>query len=100
MADIVLTRLARADLAAIDRYTAAQHGIEAADSYTRGFAVAFDLLGRHPQAGAEQPMLGKGIRCLVHRKHRVFYTLRDDSVIVIRVVHHARDARGQLASKP
>jgi toxin ParE1/3/4 len=100
VADVVLTRLARADLAAIDRYTAAHYGIEAADRYTRGFAEAFELLARHPEAGGAAPALGQGIRCLVHRRHRVFYVLDASRVVVIRVLHHARDARGQLAAKP
>jgi toxin ParE1/3/4 len=98
--DVILTRAARTDLAAIDRYTAAQYGADAADHYTYGFVGAFNLLARHPEAGAPQPMLGIGIRCLVHRRHRVFYTLEETQVIVIRVLHHARDARSQLTVKP
>ena len=100
MVDVVLTRLARADLAEIDRYTFAQYGTEAADRYTRGFATAFDLLARHPQAGATRPDLGDGMRCLVHHRHRVFYACDDQRVVVIRVLHHARDARSQLGTKP
>ena len=100
MADVILTRSARADLDAIDRYTAVQYGVDAADRYTRGFAEAFDLLARHPEAGSAQPALGKAIRCLVHRRHRVYYMLDNTRVIVIRVLHHARDARSHLATTP
>ena len=100
MTAVVLTRLARTDLAANDRYTAAHYGADAADRYTLGFAEAFDLLARHPEAGAAQPLLGTGIRCLVHRRHRVFYRVDDAQVIIIRILHHARDARSQLPAKP
>ena len=84
--------MAKADLADIDDYSADQFGQEVADAYARGFNETFDLLRLHPEAGAAKPELGKAIRCIVHRKHRIFYTVNHGTVLIVRIVHHARDA--------
>jgi toxin ParE1/3/4 len=83
-------------LAGIDEYGADQFGQDAADAYSRGFNEVFALLRRHPLAGAPSPKLGKNIRCIVHRRHRIFYRLDGDAVLILRVIHHARDARRAL----
>ena len=96
MADIELSPLARADLAEIDEYGADQFVQDASDRYLRGFNEAFALLARHPFSGAARAELGDGIRCLVHRKHRIFYRLEQNGVTIVRIIHHARNARNML----
>lgn len=96
MARVFPTKAARNDLLAIREYSVEQFGGDAADRYFLGFEEAFDLLGDHPMAGAVQPDLGKDIRCLVHRQHRIFYRCEVDLVLIIRIVHHAMDARHAL----
>lgn len=97
MPKVRLARAARADLAAIDRYTRDTHGTAAADRYTRGFLAAFALLDQHPEAGPMQPMILPDVRCLVHRRHRIFYRVQGNEVLIIRVLHHARDTRVLLS---
>lgn len=96
MAKVEFGPLAKADLADIDDYSTDQFGHDVADAYARGFNLTFDLLRRHPEAGAAHPEFGKGVRCIVHRKHRVFYTVNGDTVVIVRIIHHARDARKAL----
>ena len=96
VADVELSPAARADLAAIDDYSEERFGREIADAYADGFEATFDLLSRYPLAGTAIPKLGKGIRCLVHRKHRIFYIVHDDIVLIVRIVHHARQAKRAL----
>lgn len=93
MPDIRFTPAARADLANVDEYSFAEFGDEVAAAYSRGFSVVFNLLRRHALAGETRPALGKGVRCIVHRKHRIFYTVTDDHVLILRVFHHARNVR-------
>jgi toxin ParE1/3/4 len=83
-------------LAGIDEYGADQFGQDAADAYSRGFNEVFALLRLHPQAGAPSPELGRNIRCIVHRRHRIFYRLDGNAVVIQRIIHHARDARKVL----
>jgi len=96
VAEVGLSPRARADLAAIDDYSEGQFGREIADAYADGLEAIFDLLSRHPLSGAAMPKLGKGVRCIVHRKHRIFYTVRDDIVLIARIIHHARNAKSAL----
>lgn len=96
MARVFPTPAARADLLTIREYSIEQFGGMVADNYFLGFDDAFDLLADHPQAGAARPELGKGIRCLVHRRHRIFYCVEGDVVLIVRIVHHAMDAKRAL----
>ena len=62
----------------------------------RRFAELFDLLRRHPLAGQNASDLGKGMRSLTHRSHRILYQARKDEVLIVRVLHHAMDAKRAL----
>lgn len=96
MAELDLSPAARADLLEIRVYSVDQFGVDVADSYFLGFDAAFALLREHPQVGPARPNLGNGIRCLIHRQHRIFYYIDGDMVVIVRLVHHAMDARKAL----
>ena len=98
MADIKFTHSAAADLSEIDEYSLAQFGEEAGEAYMHGFDRAFILLRDHPHAGAATLEYGNAYRCLVHQKHRIFYTVENDWVLIVRVLHHARDVRTALGT--
>lgn len=91
-----LTPAAEVDLTEIDAYGVEQFGEEIADAYTRRIYQVFDLLRRHPLAGQEEADLGKGIRRFTHRNHRIFYRVDDDLVLIVRIIHHARDMKRDL----
>lgn len=95
-AQLRLSSAARNDLIDIDEYSAAHFGDDAADSYARGFREAFALLREHPHAGATWLELGRGVRYLIHKRHRIFYRASKNEVLILRIVHHARDARAAL----
>ena len=67
-----------------------------ADAYLRGFNQAFTLLRGRPFIGPGRPESGERVRCLTHRRHRIFYQATDDGVFIIRIVHHARNAHREL----
>ena len=96
MIEVELTSAARADLQEIRKFSIDQFDANTADAYFLGFGAAFDLLREHPLAGALKPELGKGIRCLVQRRHRIFYRTDKGKVLIIRIVHHARDSEAML----
>ena len=96
MAKLRLRAAARADLAQIDTYSADQFGEDIADIYARGFREAFALLRQLPMAGSAKPDLGNGLRSFAYRKHRIFYLVEGDTVVVVRIVHHAMDAKRAL----
>ena len=96
MADVGFTHSAVADLSEIDEYSVAQFGEEAGEAYMRGFDRAFALLRDHPHAGPATPEFGKAYRCLIHQRHRIFYTVENSRILIVRVLHHARDAKTVL----
>jgi toxin ParE1/3/4 len=96
MTKLILTPAARGDMVEIDEWGYQQFGKEVADSYSRKLHSAFDQLAEYPQSGKAAPEYGKTYRCLVHRKHRIFYAVERDVVRIVRVLHHAQDARRHL----
>lgn len=91
-----LSGAARVDLVEIRKYSIAEFGADVADAYFRGFNKAFSLLRERPFAGAGQPELAEGLRRYVHRRHRIFYRVDDDLVLIVRIIHHAQNARQAL----
>ena len=96
MAKVFPTVAARADLISIRDHSIEQFGAETGETYMHGFDKAFALLQDHPQAGGATPEYGKPYRCLVQRKHRIFYTVKGDLVLIVRILHHAMDAKRAL----
>jgi toxin ParE1/3/4 len=88
-----LSNSAEAELEAIDAFSFEQFGDEVASTYMRGFDELFDLLRRHPFAGQKASDLGKGMRSLTYRLHRILYQTSRDEVLIVRVLHHAMDAK-------
>jgi toxin ParE1/3/4 len=95
-AKLRLSRAAEIELEAIDAFSFEQFGDDVATAYMRGFDELFDLLRRHPRAGRESGELGKGLRQIMHRSHRILYRVAKDEVLIVRVLHHAMDARRTL----
>ena len=82
--------IARADLAAIRRYSVREFGADVADAYFRGFNKAFEVLLAHPLAGTDREDIGPGALIYVHRRHRILYRVEDEMVVIVRVLHHAQ----------
>jgi toxin ParE1/3/4 len=91
-----LTEVARSDLEAIRDYGNDRFGRDAADRYFMSLDAAFALLEDYPLAAPAKPEWGTAVRCLTHRRHRLLYQVKGDEVVVLRVLHHARDVAGKL----
>ncbi len=96
MAEVSFSNAAVADLSAIDEYSLVQFGEEIGEAYMHGFDKEFAVLQNYPLAGRATPEYGNAYRCLVHRRHRIFYAVNDDVVRVVRILHHAMDAKRAL----
>lgn len=58
---------------------------------TRGDLLErISLLGAMPQLGRDASDLGSGMRCLVIGMYLVYYTLSDETISVVRVLHGNR----------
>ena len=93
MAEIKVSPAARTDLKEIGRFSKREFGLTVGEKYLLGLDQVLDRLALHPQSGEAQPKLGKGVRRLSHRRHRIFYEADDEVVLILRIFHHARNVR-------
>ena len=55
-------------------------------------------LAKHPELGRRREELAPGIRSLPFRRYVVFYRLSPTSLLIVRVLHGARDVESVLES--
>ena len=91
-----LSRAADADLVAMLEYGGETFGWEAAEDYLASFERVLVLLCEHPRAGAVHETVRPPIRSIAHRRHRVYYDLLDDRVVVRRILHMSMDVAQHL----
>lgn len=96
VADIVLSRTARADLVAIGEYGEEHFGRQAADVYQHDIERAFDRLASYPQSGEAKTGWGHDFRCLICNRHRIVYRVSGSTVEIVRILHHSRDVPRHL----
>ncbi|MBI2425790.1 MAG: type II toxin-antitoxin system RelE/ParE family toxin [Candidatus Hydrogenedentes bacterium] len=85
------TEAADADLEAIASYTIARFGLEQARLYRDGLFKVFDLISEFPQSGSEQVRLRPKLRRLVHDAHAIYYEIRDEDILVVRILGRGQD---------
>ncbi|MEN0651650.1 MULTISPECIES: type II toxin-antitoxin system RelE/ParE family toxin [Hyphobacterium] len=74
--------LVRLYLEGIERFGPAQ-----AELYSQSFAAAFDRLVRFPHAGGQLDGIRLPTRHLIHNAHAIFYEVRGESILILRVLH-------------
>jgi toxin ParE1/3/4 len=96
MIRVELGEAADADLVEILSYGAETFGEARAEAYVASFDDTFDLISRHPLAGAVHDEVRPPIRSLPHGSHRIFYDVFEDEVVVQRILHKAVDVLRHL----
>lgn len=92
-----VTRRAASDLDGIGRFTQARWGRRARADYLGRIEQALSQLAANPSMGRPRPELSNPelsneIRALPVGRHLVIYRVADrDQIVVIRVVHQAKD---------
>ena len=79
--------MAEADLLDIARYTEGRWSADQAREYLIKLRQACEMLLAHPQMGRDCNGVRPGLRLLETGRHVVFYRLRENSVLVVRVLH-------------
>ena len=93
---VVLSAAATADLTAIGDYIAKDSPGRAV-SFVQNMRTAAMRLGEMPEAFLLVPRYARqGIRRYLHRNYLVFYHIEADRVVIIRVLHGARDYESVL----
>ena len=100
MGELRISRRAEKDLDDIRDRGVREFGARAATEYLAGFYRVFALLRDHPQAGEARDQYGRGIRSFSHHPHRVLYRVHGQGVVIVRILHQARDMRSALRGRP
>lgn len=87
---VTIAPQAEQDIVEIQAYTLANWGEERAVAYETELFATIDLLIDNPKLGEERPDLGRSVRSLSVRHHRVLYRESAQTIRVLRVLHHRR----------
>jgi toxin ParE1/3/4 len=93
------TRLALRDLRRIVRYIEGESGRGRALEVVLRLRQACELLAENPLAGREVGHLVAGLRAFAVRPYLIFYRPERGRVVVVRVIHGARDVESALAQR-
>ena len=92
-----LSQKADQDLQGIFRYTTAEHSIEQAAAYLTSLEECLLLLSEKPGLAQSVDEIRKGYRRYLHRQHAIYFVIRDDYILVIRVLHQQMKTTIHLA---
>lgn len=88
-----ISAAAREDLRDIRAHSKSAFGAQTAFAYMEGMRAIFALLRDRPMIGPAESDLHIGLRGFRYRSHRIYYLREGDDVVIVRILHHARDAR-------
>ena len=98
MPRVRFTSSAEADLLAL-WLNIAEENLVAADESLDSIQATISLLGSQPEMGRARPELSDGLRSFPTRTpYIIFYLPNDDGLLVVRVLHHARDIDAEYFS--
>lgn len=87
-----MTDTAKDDLAEIWSFIATDDRA-AADRFVAAIAARFEPLLTHPEIGPRREALLPGLRVHFHRDYAIYYRFSETAIVIVRVLHGARDAR-------
>lgn len=95
MGSVLFARSAQTDLLETWSFIA-EESFEAADHVLDTIEREAQTLARQPMMGRERPELGTGIRCWpTSSSYNLYYLPVPSGVLIIRVLHHARDVQSR-----
>ena len=95
-----LTPRGKRDLHSIWDYTYRVWGEQQADKYVSALYQRFEWLAEQPTIGKSRPDIKTGYYCYLQGSHVIFYTLNQDSINIIGVLHKSMDIISYFTSKP
>jgi toxin ParE1/3/4 len=94
--EIRFTTQADADLIDCYLYGVTHFGWEQAERYERELRHAFSLIGDNPRLAAERTEYQPPVRIHHHGKHYIVYLIRDDHVLIVRLLREEVNLKQHL----
>lgn len=96
MAEYRLSEKADDDLRQIYLFSYEQFGEAQADTYLLGLEERFRTLAEQPTLGKKIDHIRAGYFRYEYMRHSIFYTLHEEGILVVRVLHGSMDAERHL----
>lgn len=90
MTTLRITEDARRDLSAIRDYTRREFGARQVSLYMGYLRESFKLLRTTPEIGFPIDHMKPGYRCFRVQRHAIFYTLAENVIAVVAVLHESQ----------
>ena len=99
MLTLNLTEKAEQDLNTIYAYSLKQWGQKQANNYFSQIEKTFYLLLDNPCLGKQRNDLKQGYRSVTIKKHLIFYTLTNNEINILRVLHARMDIKNIFSTE-
>ena len=96
MADYELSNKADEDLAEIYTFSYNRFGELKADAYLLALEECFYMLVEQPHLGRKIDYIRAGYLQYEHTSHSIFYMLKEDGILIQRVLHQSMDSKRHL----
>jgi toxin ParE1/3/4 len=96
--DLTIRPRARRDLREIWQYTRRTWSRQQADHYISNLKTEMEKLRKRPSLGRARDDLSPGLLRKIAERHAIYYRVRDDRLLVVRVLHGNMDPIIHLAN--
>lgn len=86
-----VSRAARRDLDEIASFTIERWGDAQCEKYLADLEIRFNTIARAPERGRKCDDVSPGLMKQPEGRHVVFYRVRSDRVVIVRVLHDSMD---------
>jgi toxin ParE1/3/4 len=87
-----LSEAAARDIDEILEQSLVEFGVRQMETYYTLLMRRLELLGGNPAIGSVAEDIRPGYRRFPHESHVIFYTIRTEDVLVVRILHQRMDA--------
>ena len=87
---------AEKDLEKIWHYSADKWDIIQANKYIDNLVNTFQLIAENPQISREYTEFKPCVRIHPHRKHLVIYIIKEQQILIVRILHSSMDIDSHL----
>lgn len=91
-----LSGAAASDIENILSHSILDFGLARTETYYQSLTQCLELLAGNPEMGSSVDEIRTGYRCFLHESHAIFYTLREQDILIVRILHKGMDANRNL----
>ncbi len=88
---VSLSKAAARDIEDILEHSLVEFGVHQAETYYASLTHCLELLGGNPEMGSAAEDIRPGYRRFPYESHIIFYTIRPEDILVVRILHQRMD---------